>query len=292
MSEKGSGRETVKLHLQKSATSGVLGAGGVRRVGLVCASGNTQDLPPAPGAAPPAAGKGHGGPGPPGRLKCSKGTSWRALGEGGGAPRICCSDANEDPVLGGGSNIHRIQFLEDPILRGGSAAWRRTQLEEEALVFEGSNSQKIQLSEDPSWRRMWLLEEDLALGSGAQRIQLLEDPVLEGSSSQRRIGHSEDPAFGGYNSWRTQLSANPTLVAPGSWRRIQCSPHRCCLSSLAGLPRVVEPLSAPWGLQAVLCAVPCSSPAVPPRSGFSRQRPTPAPRGLAPVPLALPALRG
>lgn len=146
---------------------------------------------------------------------------------------------SRDLLLGGGSNIHGIQFSGDPTLRGGSAAWRRPQLKEEGLVFGGSNSQRIQLLEDPTWRRIWLPEEDLALreGSGAQRIQLLEDPVLEGSSSQRRIGHSEDPAFRRCNSWRTQLSANPTLGARGSWRRMQCSPHRCCPSAVAGLPR-------------------------------------------------------
>lgn len=221
--------------MQKSATSGVLGAGGVHRVGLVCASGNTQDLPPDPGAAPPAAGKGHGGPGPPRLPKVQvcfsfcfsfikkitgiklyffslfgKGTSWRALREGGGAPGICCS---EDPVLGGGSNIHRIRFSEDPTLRVGSAAWR-TQLKEEGPVFGGSSSQRIQLgggsstqriiwcSEDPvlegsnSRRKIQLLEEDRALrGSSSRKIQFLEDPAVRESSSGSAWLLEEDPVL-------------------------------------------------------------------------------------------------
>lgn len=183
------------------------------------------------------------------------------------------------------SSKKRVQCLEGPTLRG-SNSW-------EGLALRGSN-----------------LEEDLALreGSGAQRIQLLEDLVLEGSNSCRRIQLLEEDralrgsSFRRYNSWRTQLSENPTLRAPGSWRRIQCSPHRCCPSLLAGVTRVLRPseppvpapLSAaapgpgPQGPQ----AVPCSSPAIPPGSGLSCQRPPPAPLGLAPVPPARPAPRG
>lgn len=192
---------------------------------------------------------------------------------------------------------------KNPTRRGGFSVWR-IQLSEDPTLG------RVWLSEDPTWRRIWLLEEDLALreGSGAQRIQFLEDPVLEGSNSRRRIQLlEEDWALGGcsfrrYNSWRTWLSENPTLGAPGSWRRIQCSPHRCCPSRLAGVTRVLgpgeppvpAPLSAaalgpgPRGLQ----AVPCSSPAVPPGSGLSRQHPPPAPLGSAPVPPARPAPRG
>lgn len=88
-------------------------------------------------------------------------------------------------MLGGGSNIHRIQFLEDPTLRGGFAAWRRTQLEE-----EGSVSEDPTLRRSSSWEGLALrgsnLEEDLAPGGGSstqRRIWCSEDPVLGGSSS-------------------------------------------------------------------------------------------------------------
>lgn len=97
--------------------------------------------------------------------------------QGGGAPGICCSE--EDPGLGGGSNIRRIRFSEDPALRG-SAARRRTQFKEEGPVFGGSNSQRIQLSRGSN------LEEYLAPGGG--------------SSTQRRIWCSQDPALGGSRS--------------------------------------------------------------------------------------------
>lgn len=131
--------------------------------------------------------------------------------------RIRCSE--EDPTFIG-SGSQRIQLSEALLLGEEPSSKRRVQCLEDPTL-RGSSSQ-----EDQTWRSIWLLE-DLALreGSGAHRIQLLEDPVLEGSNSRRRIGHSEDPAFGRYNSWRTQLSESPSLGVPGSWRKIQCSPH-------------------------------------------------------------------
>lgn len=135
---------------------------------------------------------------------------------------------------------------KNPTRRGGFSVWRIQLSEDPALG-------RVWLSEDPTWRKIWLLEEDLALreGSGAQRIQFLEDPVLEGSNSRRRIQLlEEDWALGGcsfrrYNFWRSWLSENPTLGAPGSWRRIQCSPHRCCPSRLAGVTSVLGPGEPP-----------------------------------------------
>lgn len=137
---------------------------------------------------------------------------------------------------------------------------RRTQLEEEGLVFGGSNSQRIQLLEDPTWRRIWLPEEDLALreGSGAQRIQLLEDPVLEGSSYRRRIGHSEDAILGGPSCQQIQLwehlalgggsSALPTDAVPAPW--LGCpvfgAALSCCSEARApGVGRGSRPCRAP-----------------------------------------------
>lgn len=75
----------------------------------------------------------------------------------------------------------------------------------------------------------------------------------------------EDRALRGCDSWRTQLSENPTLGSPGSWRRTQCSPHRCCpVCSQPGTPG-----AAVVGLPRGLGAVP----------GLSRQpQPQPRPR--------------
>lgn len=97
-------------------------------------------------------------------------------------------------MLGGGPNIHGIQFSEDPTLRGGPAAWRRTQLKEGALAFEGPNSQKIQLGGGcGSWRRIQHSEKNLVLrGSSSRRIQFLKDPALEGGSGAQRIQLLED----------------------------------------------------------------------------------------------------
>lgn len=161
-------------------------------------------------------------------------------------------------------------------------------------MFGGSNSRRIQLSEDPTWRRIWLLEEDLALreGSGAQRIQLLEDPVLEGSGTQR-IQLSEDAVLGGPSCQQIQL-----------WERVAlgggCSALPTgAVPAVAGLPRVwsrSQPLceARPLGWMG-LQAMPCRAvllPGRPARIWLLPPTPNPGSAWLGPAALALPAPRG
>ncbi|XP_027524810.1 uncharacterized protein LOC113959775 [Corapipo altera] len=228
---------TVKLHLQKSATSGVLGAGGVRRVGLICASGNTQDLPPAPGAAPRPQGRDTGAPTPrpPGRLKCR---DVKASTQGGRqcSQEICCSEG--DPVLRGSSSPRRIRDSEeDPALQGSSS--QRIKLsEEDPARREGSDTWRIQLGGGSNAGRRiqhsvesWCLEDPALGGSSHQRIQLLEHLALGGGSrSQRRIWLLEDLALGGGSS------APPLMFVQ--------SPGPFFAPDVPGEPPVPDPLSA------------------------------------------------
>lgn len=98
----------------------------------------------------------------------------------------------------------------------------------------------------------------------------------------------EDPAVSESNSGSAWLLEEDAVLSPPmlSQRRGWAAPWLEPLSAAALRP---EP---PGWDGAAGPAVPCSSPAVPPGSGCSRQRLTPAPRGLAPATLALPAPRG
>lgn len=184
------------------------------------------------------------------------------------------------PLRGGSAARRRIQHSWDPVLRGSNSPRRICCLEKTPARRGGSSVWRIQVSEDPALEGS-NLEEDLAPRGGSstqRRIGCSEDPALGGSSSWR-IQFLKDPALeGGSGTQRTQLLEDAILGGPSCqqiqlWERVAlgggCSALLPMLSQPRGwaagaaLSRCSEARAPGWD-GAAGRAVPCSSPAVPP----------------------------